>query len=191
MSRVRKKTNRILLCAAALTLAAATGITVAFMFRRATAENQFVPAQVSCTVHEKLDGVEYTDGLHSGTRKTDITVENTSNIAVFIRLRVVSNWVNAAGEIIGISSKMPELSLMDNWIKGSDDAYYYLLPVEAGASTTPLCAPIYLEESTDRDGSAVYQNVELFAEVIQASPQKAATAGWGVTVSEGKITSAP
>ncbi len=191
MSRVRKKINRILLCAAALTLAAAIGITVAFMFRRTTAENQLVPAQLSCAVHEKLGGVEYTEGLHSGTRKADITVENTSNTAVFIRLRVVSNWVNDAGEIIGITSKMPELSLMDNWIKGSDDTYYYLLPVEAGASTTTLCAPIYLEESTDRDGNAVYQNIELFAEAIQASPQKAAGRSWGVTVSEGKITSAP
>lgn len=53
---MKKRVNRILIIAAALTLAAAVGVTFAFMFKKAKSENLLVPASISCTVHEKLDG---------------------------------------------------------------------------------------------------------------------------------------
>ena len=53
-----KKKTVIALFAAFLTIAV-VGITVAFMFRKTSANNLFLPAEVSCTIHEKLDGAEY------------------------------------------------------------------------------------------------------------------------------------
>ncbi len=191
MSPVKKRVNRILIIAAALTLAAAVGVTFAFMFKKAKSENLLVPASISCTVHEKLDGTEHTDGTNIGGRKNDITVENTSNTSAFVRLRVVSNWVNADGEIMGISSEIPSLTLNDNWLKGSDDTYYFALPLAPGEYTESLCEPFHLSQSTDRDGNVIYQNVELFAEAIQASPTGAAVQSWGVIINDGKITTAP
>ena len=44
--------KRILVLAAAAAAVAAVGVTMAFMFRKADAENRFEPAVVTCTVHE-------------------------------------------------------------------------------------------------------------------------------------------
>ena len=57
-----KKKTVIALFAVFLTIAV-VGITVAFMFRKTSANNLFLPAEVSCTIHEKLDGAEYTSCL--------------------------------------------------------------------------------------------------------------------------------
>ena len=92
---------------------------------------------------------------------------------------------------MGISSEMPSLTLNDNWLKGSDDTYYFALPLAPGEYTESLCEPFHLSQSTDRDGNVIYQNVELFAEAIQASPTGAAVQSWGVTINDGKITVAP
>ena len=192
MSPVKnKKSSRILIAAAALALAVAVGVTFAFMYKKIQKENTLIPAKVSCTVHEKLNGTEYTSGVHSGTKKTDIKVENTGNIAAFIRLRVVSNWVDSDGNVVGIASKMPSITLNENWIKGSNDTYYYTLPVDPSAYTEALCDAVALEETTDRSENTVYQTIELIAEAVQSLPSDAATQSWGVTISDNKITAAP
>ena len=183
-----KKKTVIALVAVFLTIAV-VGITVAFMFRKTSAKNLFLPAEVSCTVHEKLDGAEYTSGTHHGFEKHDIMVENTGNYPAYIRVRLVSYWVNANNEPVGIPSAPPDIELHENWLVSSDGAYYYALPVEPGKLTHVLCEPIFLKTTEDENGKIVYQAVDVIAEAIQAKPASAAAEAWRVTVSsDGRLS---
>lgn len=62
--------KRILVLAAAAAAVAAVGVTMAFMFRKADAENRFEPATVTCTVHEQLNDDTFTAGTHTGDVKS-------------------------------------------------------------------------------------------------------------------------
>lgn len=170
----------------------AVGGTVAFMFKKAQKRNTFQVAQVNCEVHEKMDETEQKDpGNSTGNIKSDICVKNTGNIDEFIRIRLVSYYVDNNGNIAGrASSNYPELKLKDGWIAGKEHTYYYKEPVKANASTNILCDPITLGTKTLADGTEVKQVIEVFAEAIQADPNTAVKEAWDVTVTDGRITSA-
>ena len=53
-----KRIKNLLIAAATLCIAAAVGLTLAFMFKKAEKTNRFIPAEVSCAVREKMDGNE-------------------------------------------------------------------------------------------------------------------------------------
>ena len=86
--------QRILVLAAAAAAVAAVGVTLAFMFRKADAENRFEPATVTCTVHEQLNDDTFTAGTHTGDVKSNIRVENTGTYPAYVRVRLVGRWVN-------------------------------------------------------------------------------------------------
>ena len=187
MSKKRKYLMTALL---ALCVITAVGGTVAFMFKKAQKKNTFQVAQVKCEVHEKMDGKEHKDaGNPKGNTKSEICVKNTGNIDEFIRIRLVSYYVDKDGNIAGrASSDYPELKLKDGWIAGENHTYYYKEPVKANASTTKLCEPITLRTKILADGTEVKQVIEVFAEAIQANPDKAVKKAWGVTITDGMIT---
>ena len=87
---MKNRRFHVLYLAAVILLSLAiVGTVAAYMFRvTQTEENLFVPAQVSCAVYETAD-----DAM---TRKTGITVENTSNISAYLRLRLVTYWVDTS-----------------------------------------------------------------------------------------------
>lgn len=190
MSKKRKYLMTALLV---LCVIFAVGGTVAFMFKKAQKKNTFQVAQVKCEVHEKMDGAEHADaGDPKGTIKSDIYVKNTGNIDEFIRIRLVSYYVDDSGNIVGrASSDYPALTLKSGWIAGANHTYYYKESVKAETSTKILCEPITLGKKTLVDGTEVKQVIEVFAEAIQANPDKAVTEIWGVTVTDGMITNVP
>ena len=189
---MKRNKKRVLITFFILTLAAAIGITIAYMFKKAEVTNHFNLAQVSCVVHETLDGVEHTDGTNIGSKKSNITVENTGNIASYLRVRLVSYWVDEKGNVVGEASKMPTISYdQTNWIAGSDDTYYYKTAVDAGKQTVSLCDEFTLEQKIDSDGDTLYQVVEVFAEAVQANPEDAVKTAWKVTLSDSNIQTAP
>ena len=96
-----KRIKHLLIAASALCIAAAAGLTLAFMFKKAEKTNRFIPAEVSCAVREKTDGSEVTGIAAVGSEKSDIRVENTGNVKEFIRLRLVSYYVDSNGDIAG------------------------------------------------------------------------------------------
>lgn len=61
-----KRIKHLLIAAAALCIAAAAGLTLAFMFKKAEKTNRFIPAEVSCAVREKLDNNEVTGTAAAG-----------------------------------------------------------------------------------------------------------------------------
>lgn len=187
-----KRIKHLLIAAAALCIAAAAGLTLAFMFKKAEKTNRFIPAEVSCAVHEKTDGSEVTGIAAVGSEKSDIRVENTGNVKEFIRLRLVSYYVDSNGDIAGTaSSQYPNLTLKNGWIAGADHTYCFPYPVEPGKATEILCEPFTLGQTQLENGSTVYQVIEVIAEAVQAEPISAVREAWGVTVTNNTITAAP
>lgn len=105
-----KRIKHMLIAATALCIVATVGLTLAFMFKKAEKINRFIPAEVACAVREKTDGSEVTGIAAVGSEKSDIRVENTGNVKEFIRLRLVSYYVDSNGDIAGTAaSQYPEL----------------------------------------------------------------------------------
>lgn len=177
-----KRIRLWLIAALALCAAAAVGVTLSFMFKKAEKTTTFVPAEVTCKVEESLlSGV-----------KSDVCVKNTGNAAAYLRIRLVSYYVYDNGSIAGrVPSQYPTLTLQNGWIAGADHTYYFPTPVEPDAKTGILCAPITLGTVKLADGTTVYQVLEVFAEAIQAEPVGAVQEAWKVTVSDTKITAVP
>lgn len=154
------------------------GTVMAFMFSRTEVlDNTFTPAEVSCRVEESFDGAN----------KTSITVENTGNIKSYIRLRLVSYWVNDDGNVVAKPSVIPDFSIQSEWLEGADNTYYYKDPVAPNEKTGEFLADqITLEISEE----GYLQVVEVFAEAIQSEPKKAAESAWNVVISDsGEIGS--
>ena len=180
----------ILILCAALVLLTAAGITTAYLFRKAEADNPLTGAVVSCQVQEVLDKTLYTGGgQHIGTEKSEIRIQNTGNTEAYLRIRLVSYWVNAQGEPIGMASRLPAVSpSAEQWAAGSDGCtYYYRTPVAPGDLTEILCDPITLAAVTLEDGTVGYQVLELLTEAIQADPSRAVTEAWGVKLEQSVI----
>ena len=186
-----KRIKHLLIAGAVLSIAAAVGLTLAFMFKKAEKTNQFIPAEVSCAVREKLDNNEVAGTAAVGGEKADIRVENTGNVKEFIRLRLVSYYVDSNGDIAGTAaSQYPNLTLKNGWIAGANRTYYYTYPVEPGSLTGILCEPFTLGQTQLENGTMVYQVMEVIAEAVQAEPSDAAQEVWGVTVENGVVTAA-
>lgn len=154
-----------------------TGTVFAYMFKRTEfKENSLIPAKVSCALDEAFDG----------TQKTNITVKNTGNIDAYIRVRLVTYW-EKDGEIAAKPSKTLSVTPNANWVPGTNNTYYYELPVEPNGVVDLINTPITLIEE---DGYK--QVVDVFAEAIQSLPTDAVTNSWGVTVNgDGSIINAP
>ena len=150
------------------------GATFALMYRQTQAlNNQLEAAVVTCAVEENFDG----------EKKTSIAVKNTGNIDAYLRVCLVSYWVDEAGNIISKPSQMPTLSKADGWVAGTGNTYYYSKPIAPGDSTPNLLAAALNLENL--------QVVEVFADAIQSKPVEAVTGSWGVTIDGDSITAAP
>ena len=154
------------------------GATFALMYRQTQAlNNQLEAAVVKCAVEENFDG----------EKKTSIAVKNTGNIDAYLRVCLVSYWVDEAGNVISKPSQMPTLSKADGWVAGTGNTYYYSKPIAPGNSTPNLLTtPLVLREE-----AGCLQVVEVFADAIQSKPVEAVTGSWGVTIDGDSITAAP
>ena len=158
-----------------------------FVYRITAADDPAFELYVSI----KGNGSEVTGIAAVGSEKSDIRVENTGNVKEFIRLRLVSYYVDANGDIVGtVSSQYPTLSLKNGWIAGANHTYYYPFPTDPGGMTEILCEPFSLGQMQLADGKTVYQVIEVIAEAVQAEPISAVREAWGVTVTNNTITAA-
>jgi len=169
----RPPTKRRLVPVALLIVLLLTCSTVyAYMFAKSqTAETAFVPAQVSCKVSETFEN----------NIKTSITVKNTGNIPAYVRVRLVTYWVDGEGNVAPLASPSLTVSVDEReWLTGSNNTFYYKTPVNAGEPTVNLLTyPITL---TQDDKNGYKQVVDVFAEAIQADPPEAVLQSWGVNL---------
>ncbi len=175
------KTRRVLVLLLAVLFVSLCGTVFAYMFSR-TGEHtyQLQPATVSCTVQESFDG----------DQKTSIQIQNTGTIDAYLRVRLVSYWKNADGQIIGKASVIPPFGLATDWIAGPNNTYYYKSPVAPDGTTPNLLSSAMTLAEVDEDGNR--QVIEVFAEAIQSLPQSTVSTSWNVSVDSatGNITSA-
>ena len=162
-----------------LLLALAVGGTIAWLSTKTTSvTNTFTPAKVTCDVTENFDE-------NTGV-KTNVNVTNTGNIAVYIRVKLVTYRTNDTGQHIGGTAKLPEFTPGENWVKYGD-YYYYTLPVEPNAQPkTNLAEKMTLEKCYD-DADGGKQALDVMAEAIQSEPEKAVGEAWGVTITPNSV----
>ena len=165
------RTKRTMFSSALLVILAVLligGGTLAYLFTSAgPVVNAFTPATVSCEVVE----------TYENNVKSEIKVQNTSNIDAYLRVRLVSYWADANGNPVGKASPVVSFTLGTDWVDGGNGVYYYTKPVAAGGFTTDLLGSDVTLVSED----GTNQVIDVFAEAIQAEPAQARTdAGWYV-----------
>ena len=169
----RTAKSSALIIALALILVLAVGGTVAYIFTQTDPViNTFTPTEAKITVDEETNS----------NQKTSITVVNNSTgVPVYIRVALVANMIDGAGNVTGAAS-VPTFTPGDDWIVGRDGYYYYTEPVPVGESTGNLLdTPMTLLEN---------MQVVVLADAIQAEPTTAVTQAWDVTVENGVIKEA-
>ena len=164
-----------------LGLILACGAVFAYMFMRTDpGVAQFIPAKVTCEVYDEV----------AGNQLNEVTAKNTGNIPAYLRVRMVTYWVDSDENVVPKPS--PALVITHDsskWLAGSDNTFYYKTMVAPNEVTTDLfAADAYIQLTED----GIYkQRVDVFGEAIQATPAAAATSSWGVTITDGEITAAP
>lgn len=180
----------------ALTLAVIAAVTAAvpvlsYMFKRTDITNKLDPAIVTCKVWEDFDP-------DTGV-KSSIKVENTGNIDAYLRVRLVSNWVDEDNCVIGKASLKPEIDYdTDNWIyDAASDTYYCKTKIVPTEKTPELLKTSYtLAEDTYTvlfPAIPVYQRLDVIAEAVQFIPNKAVEEMWPFVEvdSDNKLIAAP
>lgn len=174
-----KKNNKskvTLISVLALVMVVAIGGTLAWLFADTQGiTNTFVPSEVTGDIVEKFEN----------DVKSSITVQNTGNIAAYVRVKLVTYRVNEAGNQIGGEAEIPSFTLGTNWVKYGD-YYYYTVPVQPNQSTGELLgSEIKLQQYTDADGGK--QVIEVLSESIQSVPEEAVGDAWGVRITTGSV----
>lgn len=172
-----RKTALILsLC---LIFALAVGTTFALLkASTAPVENTFTAAKSETSIVEKLDG----------NQKKSIVVQNTGTAVSYVRVKLVMNWVDDAGNVSATPVNITVNYDKDNWFERGG-IYYYKMPVAEKNSTTNLLqeeSPI--TEPTDKPAGC-HLEVTVLAESIQAAPSTAVEGAWKVVkVVDGNLT---
>lgn len=173
-----------------------TTVVMAYMFRKTpTVNNQFDPANVSCQIEETFT---------NQTTKTSVKVKNTSNIDSYIRLRVVTYWVDSKGNVVARTAPENKFGKTDGWNYNTDDwlydsanqTFYHKAPVSPKADKN-LTAELLkrsislsiVEETVNGIRYTYHPVIEFIAEAIQSKPvppaveyDKSPISKWGVTV---------
>lgn len=105
------------------------------------------------------------------------TIENTSDVDVYIRAAIVVNWVGSEGTLseTPVENTDYTLDLGNNWVKGSDGFYYYTLKVAPG--TTPITVLDQVTAPTITNGGYAL-TVQVISSAIQATPTEAVIGAW-------------
>lgn len=165
-----------------LLLGVAIGGTIAWLSTKTTSvTNTFTPAKVTCKVEENFDE-------NTGV-KTKVNVTNTGNIAVYIRVKLVTYRTNDTGQHIGGTAKLPEFTRGKNWVE-KDGYYYYTLPVAPGQQPDTNLAEKMTLTASYKDADGGKQALDVMAEAIQSEPEKAVADAWGVKIAQGSVTDA-
>lgn len=163
-----------------LLLGVAIGGTIAWLSTKTTpVTNTFTPAKVTCEVTEDFNE-------DTGV-KTNVNVKNAGNIAVYIRVKLVTYRTNDARQHIGGTADLPEFNLGENWVE-KNGYYYYTLPVEPNAQPKTNLADQMTLTSSYKDADGGKQALDVMAEAIQSEPEKAVGEAWGVQIAPGKVT---
>lgn len=111
----------------------------------------------------------------SGNTKNAIRVVNIGKSPVYVRLRLVSYYEDAQGNVLPQDSPALSFTEGDKWVALGSYYYYYNEPLAAGATTEDLL-------KTDL-AMVEGQVIEVLADTVQATPAQAVIDAWGVDAS--------
>lgn len=203
----RRRTAGLL--ALALAGALAVGGTVAWLTSQSeTVTNAFTRANVTTEIDEGFDGAV----------KKDVKIENTGDVPVYVRAKVVVSWVDGNGNVAanvpdgygcvfknasGAEVSGLDAQVGDGWMKGADGFWYYEKALkakddasasEADRATSALIASVEAKypAGVAAADAEYHLSVEILSEAIQALPDEAFNDAWGVssglTAEDGKLT---
>ena len=156
------------------------GGTMAYLLTKTTSiENKFTPSKVTCLVTEQFNN----------NIKKNVNVTNTGDTEAYIRVKLVTYRVNEKEQHIGGVAEVPEFTPGTNWVE-HNGYYYYTLPVAPGEKPeyNLIEASGITLEGTYSDADGGKQVIEVMAEAIQSNPARAIGDSWGVTISEGNVS---
>ncbi len=190
--KFRKKLVLLTLISA-LTLCA-IGKTVSFMMKHSKVKDIFKKSSVSCAVYEKFDNSEITGNnknKNKGETIGEIKLENTGNIPAYMRFKIISYWEDYDGSIVSEPSEIPNIVLNEeNWIKNSENTYYFKSVVEPGEKTAnALRESFTLKNKKIEDGSYIYQVVQIIPEAMQYIVKEEISKVWNVNFKDDLIVS--
>lgn len=140
-----------------------TGASFAFLHMNSgPVQNTFSKGSVGADIEE----------VFTNNVKSSITVKNTGDSPAYVRVRLVTYWQDAAGNIL-VKDTQPSISLTlgSGWSQ-LGEYYYYTQPVSGGTATGNLLGS---------NGITLVENqvIDVIAEVVQATPDGAVTNLWG------------
>lgn len=162
------KKSHILIVSILLVMTIGIGSTVAFLMDSTDAlVNIFNPSHVSCQVKEEFDG----------SVKSNVCIENTSDIPAYIRAVYLVNWVDKNGNIVvppaGYSYDVV-LGNESGWVKDGE-YYYYSQKVPAHNDGNSDLTGILIQKIVPKypEGITIanapyYLQIEILADAIQA-----------------------
>ena len=156
------------------------GGTMAYLLTKTISiENKFTPSKVTCLVTEQFNN----------NIKKNVNVTNTGDTEAYIRVKLVTYRVNEKEQHIGGVAEVPEFTPGTNWVE-HNGYYYYTLPVAPGEKPeyNLIEASGITLEGTYSDADGGKQVIEVMAEAIQSNPARAIGDSWGVTISEGNVS---
>lgn len=160
----------VLACSAIVLLIGFAGGSLAYLFTHTDSiTNTFTPAEVDVTIQEAFDHQK---------KKENVKFQNTGDVPVYMRARLVINWTDANGNIVPAPEgySVNKVGLPGEGWKENKGYYYYTSPVAADASTTNLVDSI---TARTPDNPEYYLLVDVLVETIQATPTQAVLDAWG------------
>lgn len=172
-----KKTG-VLLAALVLMISCVVGGTLAYLADSTNSVvNTFTPGKGDIVIGEEFDG----------QTKKNVHITNEGNVDLFIRVKVVTTWVDSNRNPIAMpegAEVTSDLPASNKWVKHTDGYYYYNEPVAPGAKTENIIGQATYKVPADRDAML---DMQILAEGIQATDQAAKDA-WNVQIANGNVT---
>ena len=175
--RVMKTKKPVALVALLVLLCCTVAGTLAYLVTNTDpVTNTFTPAEVKTEVTES-----FVKGEDGKLAKSNVQIKNNGNIDAYIRVAVVANWANSAGDVYGGAvpeekTNYSELKLKTGWIKGADGYYYYTHPVAPKESTTAIFEDI--TQLTDDPAEGYGLQITILADGIQSEPGTTVVSVW-------------
>lgn len=185
-----------MIVAAALALVGVGGV-IAWLTASNHVSNAFEVGKVDVTLNEK--GPNGTDDFTEGhSAKRNVTATNNGNVPVYVRARVDIHWEDANGNQLWDAPDPGDYTIEwgaafdgstvagSSWFE-ADGFYYWNSQVQPGASTgnlIDLFAPKVGATSADKKLVC-----DIAIQSIQADPSRVVKEAWGVTVTDGILTS--
>ncbi len=177
-----KKLLALIICLDLVVMMAVSG-TLAYIFTSTDpVVNTFTPVTPGSKIDEEFEN----------NVKSDVKVNNTGEVASYIRAKVVITWQDKDGNVYPVSPventhytisylsvKDPEtdsVTITTDWILSADGFWYYKKSVAAGASTTNLIGEAkQIKECEDTNYKL---HIEILSQAVQSTPPAAVVEVW-------------